>query len=75
MVIDLNSAVLCLYIFLQLQHLKENYANRSMQEYVDEAKLKATWIWEELNKEPAAATEAEKVSFFLLTFVKLIMRK
>lgn len=35
-----------------------------MQEYVDEAKMKATWIWEELNKEPAAATEAEKVSFF-----------
>lgn len=32
-----------------------------MQEYVDEAKVKATWIWEELNKEPADATETEKV--------------
>lgn len=43
-----------------LQHLKENYANRSMQEYVDEAKVKATWIWEELNKEPADASDASK---------------
>jgi len=43
-----------------LQHLKGNYSNRSVQEYVDEAKLKATWIWEELNKEPAEATETEK---------------
>jgi len=43
-----------------LQQLKENYGNRSVQEYVDEAKVKATWIWEELNKEPAEATEAEK---------------
>jgi hypothetical protein len=43
-----------------LQQLKENYANRSVQEYVDEAKMKATWIWNELNKEPAEAAEAEK---------------
>lgn len=43
-----------------LQHVKENYSNRSVQEYVDEARLKATWIWEELNKEPAEASETEK---------------
>ena len=43
-----------------LQQLKENYGNRTVQEYVDEAKMKATWIWDELNKEPAEATEAEK---------------
>jgi hypothetical protein len=43
-----------------LRHLKEDYKNRSVQEYVDEAKLKATWIWEELNKEPAEAADAEK---------------
>lgn len=44
-----------------IQSLKENYAKKSVQEYVDEAKVKATWIWGELNKEPAAeATDAEK---------------
>jgi len=43
-----------------IQSLKENYAKKSVQEYVDEAKVKATWIWGELNKEPSEATEAEK---------------
>ncbi|KAG8180131.1 hypothetical protein JTE90_027085 [Oedothorax gibbosus] len=43
-----------------IQSLKENYTKKSVQEYVDEAKVKATWIWGELNKEPAEATEAEK---------------
>lgn len=44
-----------------MQSLKENYSKKSVQECVDEAKVKATWIWGELNKEPAVATEAEKV--------------
>jgi len=44
-----------------IQSLKENYSKKSAQEIVDEAKVKATWVWGELNKEPAAATaEAEK---------------
>jgi hypothetical protein len=55
-----ESVAKLVYAVELLQHLKENYGKRSVQEYVDEAKVKATWIWEELNKEPAEATEAEK---------------
>ncbi|XP_035211239.1 perilipin-2-like [Stegodyphus dumicola] len=55
-----ESVAKLLYTVELLQHLKENYINKSVQEYVDEAKVKATWIWEELNKEPAAAEETAK---------------
>ncbi|KFM76326.1 Perilipin-5, partial [Stegodyphus mimosarum] len=55
-----ESVAKLLYTVDLLQHLKENYINKSVQEYVDEAKVKATWIWEELNKEPAVAEETAK---------------
>ncbi|XP_055939363.1 perilipin-2-like isoform X2 [Argiope bruennichi] len=48
-----------LYTVELMQQLKENYAKKSVQEYVDEAKIKATWIWEELNKEPVEEPEAK----------------
>ncbi|GBN46762.1 hypothetical protein AVEN_260380-1, partial [Araneus ventricosus] len=48
-----------LYTVELMQQLKENYAKKSVQEYVDEAKIKATWIWEELNKEPIEEPEAK----------------
>lgn len=44
-----------------IQHIKENYAGKSVQECIDDAKVKATWIWNELNKEPADdAEQADK---------------
>ncbi|CAL1279118.1 unnamed protein product [Larinioides sclopetarius] len=48
-----------LYTVELMQQLKENYAKKSVQDYVDEAKIKATWIWEELNKEPVEEPEAK----------------
>ncbi|GIX90368.1 uncharacterized protein CEXT_74971 [Caerostris extrusa] len=41
-----------------LQQLKDNYSKKTVQEYVDEAKMRATWIWDELNKEPVEQPEA-----------------
>jgi len=43
-----------------ITQFKQNLANKSFQEHVDEAKVKASWIWEELNKEPSDNTEGEK---------------
>lgn len=48
------------YILELVNQLKQNVSNKSVQEVVDEAKLKATWVWDELNKEPSASEEAEK---------------
>ncbi|PRD31788.1 UNVERIFIED_CONTAM: Plin5 [Trichonephila clavipes] len=47
-----------LYSVELLQQLKENYTKKTVQEYVDEAKTKATWIWDELNKEPVEQPES-----------------
>ncbi|XP_054711406.1 perilipin-5-like [Uloborus diversus] len=52
-----ESVAKLIYTMELLQQLKQDYGNKTVQEYIDEAKVKATWIWDELNKEPAEASD------------------
>lgn len=44
-----------------VKYIRENYSAEMLKNYMDDAKIKASWIWEELRKEePLEAAEAEK---------------